>query len=55
MIAAWNEMLPKVTDRQKYYDFESAYQYCSLNAPLWLKYEGSPLFLQKTMDAAGAS
>jgi len=55
MLAAWNEMLPLMTDRQKYHDFESAYQYCNLNAPLWLKYEDSPLFLQKTMDAAGAS
>jgi tetratricopeptide (TPR) repeat protein len=52
MIAAWNEMLPLITDRQAYHDFESAYQYCNLNAPLWLKYEGSPLFLQKAMDAA---
>jgi tetratricopeptide (TPR) repeat protein len=52
MISAWNEMLPLMTDRQAYHDFESAYQYCNLNAPLWLKYEGSPLFLQKAMDAA---
>jgi tetratricopeptide (TPR) repeat protein len=54
MTAAWNEMLPNVTDRQAYHDFESAYQYCALNATLWLKYEGSQLFLQKAMDAAKA-
>jgi len=52
MIDAWNEMLPLMTDRQAYHDFESAYQYSSLNAPLWLKYDGSPLFLQKAMNAA---
>jgi hypothetical protein len=52
VISVWNEMLPFLTDRQAYHDFESAYQYCNLNAPLWLKYEGSPVFLQKAMDAA---
>lgn len=52
MMAAWDEMLPLMTGRQAYHDFESAYHYCNLNAPLWLKYEGSPLFLQKAMDAA---
>jgi len=52
VIAIWNEMLPLITDRQAYHDFESAYQYCNLNAPLWLKYEGSPVFLQKAMNAA---
>jgi len=53
MIAVWNEMLPLITNRQAYHDFKSAYQYCNLNAPLWLKYEGSPLFLQKAVDSAG--
>ena len=55
VVGAWNEMAPGMNDRQAYYDLESAYYYCNLNAPLWLKYEGSPLFLQKAMDAAGVS
>lgn len=50
-VGAWNEMAPRIKDRQMFYDFDSAYHYCNLNAPLWLKYEGSPLFLQKAMDA----
>ena len=54
LVGARNELAPRITDRQKFYDFESAYYYCNLNAPLWLKYEGSPLFLQKTMDAGQA-
>lgn len=54
IVSAWNEISPNITDRHMYYDFESAYHYCNLNAPLCLKYEGAPLFLQKAMDAAGA-
>jgi len=54
MVGAWNELAPRITDGQMFYDFESAYHYCNLNAPLWLKYEGSPLFLQKAMDAGSA-
>jgi tetratricopeptide (TPR) repeat protein len=53
IVGAWNEMTPRISDRQSFYDFESAYHYCNLNAPLWLKYEGSPLFLQKAMEASG--
>ena len=52
IVSAWNEMSADITDRQMYYDFESAYYYCNLSAPLWLKYEGSPSLLQKAMDAA---
>ena len=51
IIDAWNQMLPQIKDRQLFYDFQSAYFYCNLNAPLWLKYEGSPLLLQKVMNA----
>ncbi len=54
IVGAWNELSPRITDRQMFYDFESAYHYCNLNAPLWLKYEGSPLFLQKAMGAGPA-
>ncbi len=50
IVGAWNELAPRITDRQRFYDFESAYYYCNLNAPLWLKYEGAPSFLQKIMD-----
>lgn len=51
IVSAWNDLAPGINDRQMFYDFESAYHYCNLNAPLWLKYEGSPLFLLKAMDA----
>jgi len=54
IVGAWNEMGANITDRQMFYEFESAYYYCNLNAPLWLKYEGSPLFLQKAMDPESA-
>lgn len=55
VVGAWNELAPRVMDRKMFYEFDSAYQYCNLNAPLWLKYEGSPLFLQKAMEAAGVA
>jgi Tfp pilus assembly protein PilF len=53
VVGAWNELAPRITDRQSFYDFESAYHYCNLNAPLWLKYEGSPLFLQTALGPRG--
>lgn len=55
IVGAWNEMAPRITDRRMFYEFDSAYHYCNLNAPLWLKYKGSPLFLQKGMDARRVS
>lgn len=51
IVGAWNAMAPRIKDSRMFYEFDSAYHYCNLNAPLWLKYEGSPLFLQKAMDA----
>lgn len=52
VVGAYNDMFLQIKDRQLDYLFESAYHYCNLNAPLWLKYEGSPFFLQKVMDVA---
>lgn len=46
LIGAWNELTPGISDRLSFHNFEAAYHYCNLNAPLWLQYEGSPLFLQ---------
>lgn len=53
LIGAWNELAPRIKDSQSFYAFDSAYHYCNLNAPLWLKYEGSPLFLKAALGPRG--
>ena len=47
VVGAYNDLFLRITDRQLYYDFESAYHYCNLNAPLWLKYEGLSVVFAK--------
>jgi tetratricopeptide (TPR) repeat protein len=53
LIGAWNELSPRIKNRQSFYELDAAYHYCNLNAPLWLKYEGSPLFLQTALGPSG--
>lgn len=51
VINAWNENVKLAKDYITNYQLESAYDFCNLYGPLWLKQKGSYMFLQEAMDA----
>lgn len=52
VINAWNENLGLAKDYITNSQLESAYNFCNLCGPLWLKQKGSYMFLLEGMDAA---
>lgn len=51
VINAWNENIELVKDYITNCNFESAYDFCNLYCPLWLRQKGSYIFLLEAIDA----